>query len=170
MDENTVSYSPRYLAPYDDESISHYLGRWMRQPTVSISNPLSLSQKIGLGTTLWRWQRFYFNPPPTDEELEKIGTLMELEVERLQLMFPPEGETINSEPIRLCAACYAQIPYHRMQWQFQSTAGCEHHRFRLLSRCRSCGEQFPIPSQWGKGKCKQCGMLFKSMVKWQKGY
>ena len=43
MEKETLPHSPRYLPPYEDESISHYLGRWMRQPTVSISNASSLS-------------------------------------------------------------------------------------------------------------------------------
>lgn len=169
MEKESCQRSNRYLEPYLGESISHYLGRWMNQESVSISKSSSLSKQLGLGKTLWRWERFYFNPRPSEEELRILAEIMELEGEKLRLLFPPRGETINPEPIRLCAACYREKPYHQIGWQFQSTAGCEIHRLRLLSRCVRCGERFPLPVEW-KGKCKRCRMDFKSMRKRQKHY
>ena len=74
------------------------------------------------------------------------------------------------ELIRLCAACYSDRPYHQLEWQFQSTAGCDRHRLRLLSQCPSCEELFGVPAEWVEGKCKKCGMKFSSMVKKQKPY
>ena len=171
MESKETNLSLLYLSPYDEESISHYLGRWCRQETVSIDS-YSLGKRLRLGKTLWRWENFYFNPPPTSQELQKVNNLMELGLERLLLMFPLEDEPINPRPIRICAACYAETPYHHMSWQYQSTEGCEHHRLRLLSRCPDpkCGEPFPIPSQWVTPKCKKCGMPHKTMAKKQKPY
>jgi hypothetical protein len=74
------------------------------------------------------------------------------------------------EPIRLCAACYKEQPYHRLEWQFQSTKGCDRHKLRLLSKCPSCEERFAVPAEWVEGKCKKCGMKFESMAKKQKFY
>ena len=47
-------------------------------------------------------------------------------------MLPPAGVGMNLEPIRLCAACYLESPYHRIEWQFKVTQGCQHHHLSLL--------------------------------------
>lgn len=156
---------PWHVEPYEGESISHYFGRYRREETVSISSPSRLSQEAGIGPVLARWEKFRFNPLPTKEELEAIGTLIKLDAERILQMLPPQGERMKLEPIRLCAACYAEAPYHRLEWQFQSTAGCERHQLRLLSKCPGCEAPFPIPALWHKGKCQRCLMPFKTMVK-----
>jgi hypothetical protein len=160
-----------YLSPYDGESISSYLGRWCRQEVVSIDT-YTLGKRLRLGRTLWRWENFYFNPPPTHRELQQIDKLMDLGLDRLMLMFPPAHEPIKPKPTRICAACYTEAPYHRLSWQYQSTEGCEHHQLRLLSKCpdRKCGEPFPIPSKWTIGKCKKCEMPYKTMAKKQAHY
>jgi hypothetical protein len=123
MQSEEIHWSLLYLAPYDGESISHYLGRWYRQEIVN-TDSYTLGKRLRLGKTLWRWENFYFNPPPTPEELQKIGELMGLEVGRLLLMFSPTHEPIKPRPIRICATCYAENPYHRVSWQYQSTEGC----------------------------------------------
>lgn len=171
MKSEEIHRSLLYLAPYDDESISHYLGRWYRQEVVS-ADSYSLGKRLRLGKTLWRWENFYFNPPPSPQELQKIDELMGLGLERLLLMFPSINEPIKPKPIRICAACYAETPYHRMNWQYQSTEGCDRHHLRLLSKCpdRKCGEPFPIPSQLIVLECKRCGMPYRTMAKKQKGY
>lgn len=171
MESEELHRSLLYLPPYEDESISHYLGRWYRQEVVS-TDSYSLGKKLRLGKTLWRWENFYRNPPPTREQLQKIDELMGLGVKRLLLMFPPPDEPMKPRPIRMCAACYAQVPYHRMSWQLQSTAGCDLHQLRLLSKCpdRKCGRLFPIPAEWTvPGKCK-CKMPYAAMAKRQTGY
>ncbi|MEP0873534.1 hypothetical protein NDA01_27625 [Trichocoleus desertorum AS-A10] len=115
MADGELQHSILYLPPYEGESISHYLGRWFRQEAVSLSDSFSLSRKLKLGSVLWRWQHFYFNPSNHDLLL-KISTLTEVEVDRLLQMFPPEREPIKPKPIRLCAACYVEAPYHCMGW------------------------------------------------------
>ncbi len=30
------------------------------------------------------------------------------------------GEVMKCEPIRVCGACYAESPCHRIEWQFKS--------------------------------------------------
>ena len=90
-----------FLSPYNGESFSSYLGRWCRQEVVSIDS-YSLENSLQLGKTLWRWQNFYLNPRPTTEELQKIDSLLELGLEKLLLMFPPESEEIKSLSNGLC--------------------------------------------------------------------
>jgi hypothetical protein len=155
--------------PYPGESISHYLGRFRRFDLNSISSASSLSKMAGLGVLVPRWEKFRLNPPPTDEVLAQLGSLIGLEANELRSMFPPLDEPLKGT-ICLCAACYSEAPFHRLQWQFKSVAGCELHRLRLLSKCPSCGTPFPLPTSWTTGKCETCGMWFRRMAKHQKGY
>jgi hypothetical protein len=37
-------------------------------------------------------------------------------------MLPSQGMTMKPRPIRLCAACYAESPFHRIEWQFKVPA------------------------------------------------
>jgi TniQ len=152
---------------YDGESISHFLGRF-RRANYSSSN--ELGQKTGLGFVLSRWEKFQFIPPPNQQQLEALAQVVRLDVEQLMLMFPKPGVGMKHEPIRLCAACYAETPYHRIHWQFKKTQGCDRHQLRLLSECPNCKSRFSIPSAWIEGKCNRCQMLFVKMASRQKTY
>lgn len=158
-----------YPEPYEGESIASYLVRFRSQEVAQISSPSSFSKAIGLGITLARWEKFRFNPFPSEEEIATFCSAVGLDVEKLVAMLPPKGERMKLEPIRLCIACYAEAPYHRLKWQFQSTAGCDKHQLRLLSKCPGCERPFSIPQLIQVGKCA-CGMYFKSMVKYQKSF
>lgn len=168
--ENETFELPRWCPePYEGESIASYLVRFRSQEITQMSAPSSFSKAIGLGIALTRWEKFRFNPFPSSEEVEKFCDFVGLEVEKFNAMLPPKGERIKLEPIRLCAACYADKPYHRLEWQFQSTAGCNQHRLRLLSKCPGCEKPFSIPALIQEGRCA-CGMYFKRMVKYQKSF
>ena len=172
IEDEEVSRSLLYLAPYKGESISHYLGRWFRQEIVQ-ADAFSVGGKLRLGKVLHRWEKFYFNPPPTQAEIARLGKLIGLEIEQLMQMFPPEHESIDPRrPIRLCAACYSEAPYHRMQWQWQSIDRCDLHHLILLTKCpgHKCDAPFPIPSEWITGRCQKCGMSYRKMAKYQKFY
>ncbi len=108
------------VEPYDGESISHFLGRF-RRTNYSSSN--ELGQKTGLGGVLARWEKFRFVPPPNQQHLEALARVFRLDIEQLTLMLPKPGVGMKHEPIRLCAACYAGQPYHRLEWQFKETRG-----------------------------------------------
>ncbi|BAZ47722.1 hypothetical protein NIES4103_03250 [Nostoc sp. NIES-4103] len=41
---------------------------------------------------------------------------------------------MKSRPIRLCGACYAEVPYHPIEWQFKDKMKCDRHQLRLLTR------------------------------------
>ncbi len=163
-------FRPGYVKPYEGESISHYLGRWRRYEVNSLSSPGSLGKFAGIGSVTARWEKFRFNHFPTQEELEAVSKVMEMDVEELIATLPTKDQPMKLEPIRLCATCYRDRPYHRLEWQFKSAVGCELHKLRLLSKCPSCGASFPAPANWVGGRCHKCGMKFSSMAKRQKSY
>ena len=157
-----------YVEPYEGESISHYLGRLRRFKANSLPSAYSLGKLAGLGATLARWEKLYFNPFPSYEELEALGKLIRVDAARLCTMLPLKGKTMQPRPIKLCGACYAEMPGHRIQWQFKDARGCGRHQLRLLSKCTNCGTPFPIPALWVEGECPHCFLPFAKMAKRQK--
>ncbi|MGK7957190.1 MAG: TniQ family protein [Crocosphaera sp.] len=153
---------------YEGESISHFLGRFRRAKGNRFSAASGLGQVAGLGAILVRWEKLYFNPFPSDQELEALAQVVMLDVEDLRQMLPQKGMITQPKPIMLCAACYGEKPYHRMAWQDKHKRGCEVHGLELLSRCINCKTLFPIPSKWDEGKCKRCSLPFAKMAKHQK--
>lgn len=157
-----------YVEPFEHESISHYLGRLRRHKANSLPSASALGQAAGIGGVTARWEKLYFNPFPTEDELAAIAQLIGLDPQRFQDMLPRKGITQQPRPIRLCGACYAEEPCHRMDWQYKDAiAVCSEHGLRLLEQCPSCKTAFQIPALWTDGKCHHCGMRFTSMVKYQ---
>ena len=166
-----------YVEPYEGESISHYLGRLRRFKANSLSSPHSLAKLAGLGAILGRWEKLYFNPFPSYEELEALGKLVRVDATRLAEMLPPKGVTTKPRPIKLCGACYRESPCHRIEWQFKDAYKCDgrsanrlrhHHQLRLLVKCTNCETPFPIPALWVQGECLRCSLPFATMAKRQK--
>ena len=156
------------VEPLEHESISHYLGRLRRLKANSLPSAYALGQAAGIGGITVRWEKLYFNPFPTEAGLGAIARLIGLDTRRLQAMLPSQGMTLQPRPIRLCGACYAEMPCHQMSWQHKDiVAVCPHHPLRLLERCPSCKKPFQIPALWMDGKCHHCGIWFTAMVKYQ---
>ena len=155
------------VEPLEGESISHFLGRFRRARGNRFSAASGLGQVVGLGAVLARWEKFYFNPFPIQQELEALAEIVMVDVDRLRLMFLPEGTTMKCKPTLLCAACYQEEPYHRIEWQFKNKRGCDRHNVRFLAKCINCGTAFLIPSQWEIGECQHCGLQFEKMAKHQ---
>lgn len=155
------------LAPYSGESLSNYLGRFREANCLSVSR---LAEEAGLGSVfIKRLEHFRHNPFPTASQLEKLANFMEVSVDTLWEMLPEKGIGMKLEPIRLCAACCQENPYHRLTWQYKTTSGCEKHRLRLLSECPKCKARFAIPSLW-TDYCQRCGLEFTAMRPSQKFY
>lgn len=160
-----------YVEPLERESISHYLGRLRRFKANSLPSAYSLGQLIKREGALARWEKLYFNPFPSDEALKAVGTLIGVAPDRLAEMLPAEGTTHQPRPIKLCGACYAEIPCHRIEWQIKSAKaviGCDRHQLRLLSNCPQCKESFPIPTLWVEGRCQNCSLPFTKMARFQR--
>lgn len=155
------------LDPFEGESISHFIGRLRRANHLPSS---ALAEELNMGLVISRWEKFRFNPPPTEKELSALASLAEMSLSELLDLFPPKGVGIKNEPIRLCGACYEKNPYHRMEWQFKTTVGCDRHQLRLLSQCPNCKTHFPFPANWREGACRKCLTTFSSMVQHQKPY
>lgn len=160
-----------YVEPYEGESISHYLGRLRRFKANSFPSAYSLGHLAELGATLARWEKLYFNPFPSSEALESLGKLIQVDTNRLIEMLPSKAVTHQPRPIKLCGACYAEVPSHRIEWQIKSTKvaiGCARHQLRLLSKCPQCKNLFSIPALWVEGKCKNCSLPFTRMSRFQR--
>lgn len=153
------------VEPLEGESISHYLGRFRRANELS---PTQLGKISSLGGVIGRWEKFRFNPPPSQDQLEALGKVIGIDADRLVQMLPPQGTGMKLSPIRLCAACYVENPCHQIKWQFKQTDRCENHQLRLLSECPNCKARFQIPAMWIDGWCHRCFLSFAEMSKLQK--
>ena len=153
------------VEPLEGESLSHFLGSFRRRNHLS---PSALGQLAGIGAVVARWERFHLNPFPSEKELDGLAKVVGVETQRLREMLPPQGVGMKCDPIRLCGACYAESPCHRIEWQFKSTAGCETHQLRLLSKCRRCEARFKVPALWEHGCCDRCRLAFGGMSAYQK--
>lgn len=153
------------IEPLQGESLSHFLGRFRRANDLT---PTGLGKAAGLGGAIARWEKFRFNPPPTNEQLEALAVVLGVDIDRLKQMLPPLGVGMKMEPIRLCAACYVESPCHKIEWQLKVTQGCKSHNLTLLSECLNCGSRFKVPAFWMDGWCQRCFLTFADMVKYQK--
>ncbi|MDB9510724.1 TniQ family protein [Kamptonema animale CS-326] len=79
-------------------------------------------------------------------KLLALAVVAGVETQRLREMLLPPGVGMKLEPIRLCGACYAESPCHKIEWQFKTTMGCDRHGLRLLAECPNCGARFKIPA------------------------
>jgi len=122
----------------------------------------------GLSGAIARWEKFRFNPPRSRQQLDALAVVIGVEGDRLQGMLPPPGVGMKLEPQRLCGACYAQSPCHKIEWQFKGMQGCDSHQLRLLLECPNCGARFKIPALWVDRWCQRCFMAFEEMAKYQK--
>jgi hypothetical protein len=153
------------IDPFEGESLSHFLGRFRRANEMT---PTGLGREAGIGAVIARWEKFYHNPFPSQEHLEALAKVVEVDAKRLREMLPPEGIGMKLQPIRLCAACYLESPYHHIEWQFKQTDRCKKHSLRLLSGCPNCKARFRIPALWIDPWCSSCFFPFAEMVKYQK--
>lgn len=117
------------VEPCEGESLSHFLGRFRRRNHIS---PSALGNLAGIGGVVARWERFHLNPFPKDTELHSWAEVTGIEKQRLLEMLPVKGMGMKCEPIRMCGACYAENPYHRLEWQYKSVWKCDRHKLNLF--------------------------------------
>ena len=83
------------VEPFAGESLSHFLGRFRRQNHLS---PSALGDLAGVGAVIARWERFHFNPFPSDVELAAVAGVVGVTPERIRQMLAPEGLKMKCEP------------------------------------------------------------------------
>ncbi|MBD1938866.1 hypothetical protein H6F73_16365 [Microcoleus sp. FACHB-68] len=81
-----------------------------------------------------------------------------------QLLGVAEGVRMKHEPIRLCGACYAEVPCRKIQ--LKKTQSREKHELTLLPECPKCKARFKIPGLWVDGWCLRCFMGFGEIANW----
>lgn len=89
------------VEPYEEESLSHFLGRFRRENELT---PSGMGKTAGIGAVVARWEKFHLNPFPSQPELEAVACVVGVEAERLAQMLPLKGVGMNHSPIRLCGA------------------------------------------------------------------
>jgi len=150
--------------PFEGESFSHFLGRYCAWNSIT---PNGLAQHIQAGSVaVGRWRKLRYTPPPSEEQLQRLAEITGVSQERLLTLLPQEPMQIGT--IRLCSACYAEEPHHRMHWQYKATQYCDQHSLALLARCPCCRASFPVPAEWDAGICLRCGTAFAAMADFQK--
>ena len=157
-----------YVEPCERESISHYLGRLRRFKANSLPSGYSLGKIAGLGAVISRWEKLYFNPFPSEQELEALASVVGVDIDKLTEMLPTKDMIMKHRPIRLCGSCYAESPCHCIDWQSKDKMKCDRHNLRLLIKCTNCETPFPIPTDWVKGECFHCFLPFAKMAKRQR--
>ena len=164
------------VEPIEDESFSHVLGRFRRANVLSSG---TLSELININrddskeplcgrAEVENWERPSSRAHPSEHALDELCRVMQIEKETLsdRLIYPSKGEVGQWHlQTRLCSACYAQVPIHRMRWQRTDLAVCEEHGRKLLSACPGCGTGFRLPSLWAEGRCDRCWLSFSHMGK-----
>ncbi len=153
------------IEPYEGESLSHFLGRVRRANHLT---PNGLGTLAGIGAVVVRWERFHLNPFPTQKELAALAEVVGVSADRLLKMLPPKDVGMQWSPIRICGACYAENPCHRIEWQYKSVWKCVSHQLKLLSKCPNCQAPFKMPALWEKSYCTRCFMEFAEMAQYQK--
>lgn len=152
------------VTPFPGESISHFLGRFERANQWSA---YQIGRVTKMGAVISRWKKLYFNPFPSQKELEMLAKVVEISAEELRLLLPSQIVTLQPRPIKLCAACYVETPCHLIKWQFKGFTACNRHRLRLLEKCPKCKKLFEIPALWEEGGCSRCLTSFAEMVRAQ---
>lgn len=144
---------------YSGESLGHFLGRFW------CANQLShkaIAEHLGVRVE-WviAWEAPSRRRNPTPLQLIALGKLVDLKPNQLAKMLPSEPLHLQT---RLCAACYAETPVHRVAWQSAKTNQCDRHHLRLLEACPECGTGFRTPAFWSDDCCERCGLSFSQMA------
>lgn len=143
---------------YDEESLGHFLGRFRR---VNVLSHKAIADHLGVRV---KWVKAWESPSlrrnPTNLQLLALSKLVDVNCEQLAKMLPPPDLHLQT---RLCAACYGEVPIHRVSWQQVGVAHCDRHHLRLLSACPVCQTGFRTPALWEDDQCEQCKLPMSQM-------
>jgi TniQ len=143
---------------YDGESLGYFLGRFRRANVLSHK---AIAQPLGVRVEWVKaWESPSLRRSPTNLQLLALSKLVDIECEQLTTMLPPQDLHLQT---RLCPACYAEAPIHRVSWQQKGVDWCDRHGLRLLSSCPVCQTGFWTPALWEDDRCEQCGLPLSQM-------
>lgn len=146
------------VVPGPGESLGHFLGRFRRANELSHK---AIAQHLGVRV---EWVKAWESPSlrrnPTDLQLLALSKLVDVKCEQLTTMLPPQDLHLQT---RLCAACYAEAPVHRVSWQQKGIDWCDRHKTPLRSTCPICATGFRTPALWNNEPCQGCGLTFEQM-------
>ncbi|MEH1775381.1 hypothetical protein [Nostoc sp.] len=74
------------------------------------------------------------NPSPYQQHLKALAKVIEVDADRLKQMLPSAGVGMKMEPIRLCAACYAELPCHKIRMAVEGDTGVRSPQVKLAFR------------------------------------
>jgi len=150
---------------YSGESLGHFLGRFRRANQLSHK---AIADHLGVRTE-WviAWEAPSQRRNPTPLQLIALSKLVDVEPKQLAKMLPSEPLHLQA---RLCAACYAETPMHRVAWQRAKTNRCDRHQLQLLVACPVCNTGFRIPALWSDECCEYCDLAFSQMVTFQQSF
>lgn len=144
--------------PGTEESFGHYLSRFRRANCLSHK---TLGEELQVPTKIVSdWEVLSRRRIPDSAQLERLSRLVGISPNHLRQMFPPAQLHLQT---RLCSACYAETPVHRVTWQQKGMDWCDRHQLPLLSACPACGVGFRIPALWNNEPCQGCELPFEQM-------
>jgi hypothetical protein len=146
------------VEPHADESFGHFLGRFRRANRLSSAQLSAMLGQRSYVVSYWESPSRQRRPAPV--QLQQLSQMSGVAIARFHVMWPPSDTRLHW-PTRLCPACYAEAPWHRLTWQLSAQPDCEIHQRRrtrrgetpLLSQCPRCHHAFPLPSHWANGQC-----------------
>ncbi len=142
----------------DGESLGHFLGRFRRANALSHK---AIADHLGVRV---EWVKAWESPSlrrnPTNLQLLALSKLVDVKCEQLAKMLPPPDLHLQT---RLCAACYGEVPIHRVSWQQKGVDWCDRHHLRLLSACPVCQTGFRTPVLWEDDQCEKCKLPLSQM-------
>jgi hypothetical protein len=145
---------------YPGESFGHFLGRFRRVNDLTSGQ---LSTMLGLRyLAISYWETPSRRRIPSAKDWEVLSGITGVDVAQLQSMLMPKKISLYLRT-RLCASCYQEEPFHRLNWQRANVTKCDRHGCELLSMCPQCGIDFKLPALWAVGECEQCSLPFAKM-------
>ena len=157
------------IKPYPEESFGHFLGRFRRANHLSSAHLSAMLNQRPYAVSYWETPSRRRQPDLST--LQHLSQLTGITAERLNSMRSPTSTKLHF-PTRLCVACYAESPYHRLSWQVAGRSVCKVHQQKLLEVCPKCRSTFQLPSYWQNGICDHYYLPFiemRSAQKLQKG-
>lgn len=145
---------------YPGESFGHFLGRFRRANHLTSGQ---LSTMLGLRyLAISYWETPSRRRIPSAKDWGVLSGITGVDVAQLQSMLMPKKILLYLRT-RLCALCYREEPFHRLNWQRANVTECDWHGCELLSMCPQCGIDFKLPALWAVGECERCSLPFAKM-------